>query len=114
MTEGEVVLARLSAAPGRLGALRPALVVRRLPGYFPAFLLCGISSRLDRVLEDWDIVVDPQSPAASQTGLKVASVIRPSWLMTVPAGAELPLLGAIPPEMLNAVQKRLAALFAGR
>lgn len=84
MIPGDVVLARLPEGPSIGGKLRPAVVIASLPALVPTVLLCGISSRVHRRVDGRDIVVGTDHPDYATSGLHVPSVIRPSWLLSVP------------------------------
>ena len=109
MGPGDVILARLPAAPGKLGGLRPALVVAVLPGYFPALLVCGISSRIGRSDPEWDIQLSSDHGEFEASGLKTPSVIRPSWLETLSVDANLSVIGHLSGQMVVAVRQRIVA-----
>lgn len=109
MKPGDVVLTRMPAEAGRTGRLRPALVIVVLPGVRPALLVCGISSRVDRSQADWDLALDEDHPDFRSSGLKAPSVVRPSWLVSIPVTPELPLLGQLGLPTLSVVRERLAA-----
>ena len=44
--EGQIVLFNFPQTDQKIGKLRPALVLRRLPGRFDDWLICMISSQL--------------------------------------------------------------------
>ncbi|MGK2965967.1 MAG: type II toxin-antitoxin system PemK/MazF family toxin [Tepidiformaceae bacterium] len=109
MQSGEIVLLRMPADAGRVGRVRPAIVVvANLRGMYPSALLAGISSAVERSVAGWDILIASESPEFRDTGLHVSSVIRPSWLVTVPSSADLPLLGTVPDSVVRAVRSRIA------
>jgi len=111
MKPGDIVLARVPSGTELPAKLRPALVLAVLPGAVEeAVLVCGISSRTDRVLAGWDVPVE--EAARPLTGLKVPSVIRPSWLATFGSGKGLRRLGELDSETLSAVRARVAAAIA--
>lgn len=93
--------------PGRVGPLRPSPAVIPLPGFFPAGLLAGISSQVRRSQDEWDVQLTEQHGDFETSGLKQASVIRCSWLVTHPAGIELPHLGFVSSATQRAVLQRI-------
>jgi mRNA-degrading endonuclease toxin of MazEF toxin-antitoxin module len=112
MKPGDIVLANVPSGSSLPGKLRPALVLAVLPGAVEdAVLVCGISSRTDRILAGWDF----QVPAAARasTGLKVPSAIRPSWLATFSAGQGLRRLGEVDPVSLGVVRERIVTMLSG-
>lgn len=108
MKPGDIVLANVPSGSDLPAKLRPTLALAILPGAIEeAILVCGISSRIDRVLADWDIPI-PEA-ARPSTGLKVPSVIRPSWLATFSAGQGLRRLGEVDSETLGTIRERIVA-----
>ncbi len=55
--EGQVVLFRFPTTGLAEGKLRPALVVRKLPGPYDDWLVCMISSQVDKAIEGFDEVI---------------------------------------------------------
>jgi mRNA-degrading endonuclease toxin of MazEF toxin-antitoxin module len=111
MKPGDIVLARVPSGTDLPAKLRPALVLAILPGAVEeTVLVCGISSRTDRVLAGWDVPVEED--ARPLTGLKVPSVIRPSWLATFGSGKGLRRLGELDLEILGAIRARVATAIA--
>jgi mRNA interferase MazF len=86
---GEIVLLRLPQPDLSLGKLRPALVLSELPGLFGDVLVCGISSQLHQEIPNWDERLAPADADFGTCGLKVASVIRLSWLAAVNPSASI-------------------------
>lgn len=112
MTSGEIVLLRLAEADMSPGKLRPVLVLSNLPGPFGDVLVCGISSQLHQAIPTWDERITPADSDFATCGLKVASVIRMSWLAAVSPRAAVGTLGSIAPERLRRMRVRLAAHLA--
>ncbi len=90
MKEGDVVLASLPQADGRIKT-RPAPLLRRLPP-FGDWLVCGVSTQVQQLVAGFDEVIAPSDPEFGSTGLKTASLIRLGFLAVLP---EADLLGAI-------------------
>jgi mRNA interferase MazF len=59
ISEGQIVLFRFPQTDQTIGKLRPALVLRRLPGQHNDWLICMISSNLDQKIPDFDEVIIP-------------------------------------------------------
>ena len=107
MSPGDVLRARVPSGSNAPAKLRPALVIAVLPGAVEeSVLVCGISSRVARVLEGWDVVLSASALATS--GLKVPSVVRPSWLATFSPQESLRRIGGIDASILA----RLGGLLA--
>ena len=83
MNEGQVILVAMPQADDR-DKRRPALILRRMPG-FNDFLVCGISSRLTRAVPDFDLVLSSGSDDYARSGLVAESVIRLGYLTVIPA-----------------------------
>jgi len=110
--EGQVVLFRFPQTDRAAGKLRPALVLRRLPGPHGDWLVCMISSQLKQQVEDFDEVVRENAPDFVGSGLKTASVIRVGRVAVVEASVLLGAIGEIAPERLIRIRGRLAAWLA--
>ena len=108
MSPGDVVLARVPSGSNAPTKLRPALVLAVLPGAVEgSVLVCGISSRIDRVLDGWDVVLS--AGALARSGLKVASVIRPSSLATFSQQDTFRRLGRVDASILEDIAGLLAS-----
>lgn len=93
MNQGDVVLARISEASG--GAkLRPALLLRVMPGYGD-FLVCGVSSQLRQAIPGFDEVIHEDDVDFQGTGLKVSSVVRLGFLTVLPRESFSGKIGAV-------------------
>ncbi len=62
------------------------------------------------MLAGWDVPVEED--VRRLAGLKVPSVIRPSWLATFGSGKGLRRLGELDPETLDAIRARVATAIA--
>jgi mRNA interferase MazF len=109
MKPGEIVLLKLPQPDLSPGKLRPVLVLSELPGPFGDVLVCGISSQIHQEIPQWDERLTPADVDFSTCGLKVASVIRLSWLVAVNPSASVGTLGFIAQERLTRLRQRLAA-----
>ena len=54
ISEGQIVLFRFPQTDQQSGKLRPALVVRKLPGRYEDWLVCMISSQLNQEVTGFD------------------------------------------------------------
>ena len=109
MSPGDVVIARVPTGSNVDAKLRPALIIAILPGAVEeAVLLCGISSRLDRVLDGWDVLLSGES--LSTSGLKVPSVVWPSWLATFSTQESLRRIGSVDERVVEGVRTLLTTL----
>lgn len=83
ISEGQIVLFKFPQTDQREGKIRPALVLRQLPGKSKDWLICMISSQLHQQLHGLDEVITPEDSDFLQSGLKLPSVIRASRLAVV-------------------------------
>lgn len=83
--DGQVVLFRFPQADLEQGKLRPALLVRKLPGEYDDWLICVISSQVRHHLDGFDEIMMDGDDDFADSGLKVASVIRIGRLATLAA-----------------------------
>ena len=74
--EGQIVLFRFPQTDQTAGKLRPALVLRKLPGRHNDWLICMISSNLDQEVPELYEVITPDDLDFKESGLKVPSLIR--------------------------------------
>lgn len=106
--EGHVVLFRFPQTDHKNGKLRPALILRKLPGKFQDWLICMISSQLHQEIRGLDEVVTPVHSDFMESGLKLPSVIRVSRLAVVEESVFLGKLGEIDNMRLCSIKKKLA------
>ena len=110
MKEGDIVLALLPQTDGR-GKYRPAVVLRRMPG-FGDLLVCGISTQLRQQVADFDEIIGPSDADFKTSGLKAPSLIRLSFLAVLPASSFLGTIGSISGERHQRLLSRLSEHFA--
>lgn len=107
--EGAVVLVPFPQveidAPGKI---RPAVVIRRLPGGYDDWLICMVSSRVAQSLDGFDEVVSDDEPDFAASGLKVTSVIRIARLAVCHGATLLGSIGRINDGRLHRVRRRIA------
>src|SRR4030043_96229 len=92
ITEGQIVLFEFPTVNGAEAKLRPALVIRRLPGPYPDWLICMISSQLSQGIADFDELIDQKAPDWIKSGLKMPSLVRIARIAVV---NESSLIGSI-------------------
>ena len=110
--EGQIVLFRFPQTDFQPGKIRPALVVRKLPGNYDDWLICMISSRLFQSMEI-DEIVKPGDTDFEDSGLKVTSVIRSARLAVVEDKMLEGAIGKISEERLNRVKNKIADWILG-
>jgi mRNA interferase MazF len=70
IAQGQIVLFRFPQTDLQLGKLRPALVLRKLPGCNEDWLICMISTQLGQEIIDFDETISPQDSDFKRSGLK--------------------------------------------
>ncbi len=113
MSPGDVVLIRLSQAGGAAPKLRPALVLALLPGPYQNALLCGISTQLQLLQEDWDELIQAADADFKQTGLHRDSAARLSYLYAADPSEIAGTIGRIDAARVGRLQTRLANHLVG-
>jgi mRNA interferase MazF len=109
ITEAQIVLFRFPQTDQTEAKLRPALVLRRLPGHYDDWMICMISSQLHQKIPDFDEVITSTDSDFRQSGLKLASVIRISRLAVVNSDMLLGKLGQIDALRLSRIKQKLAS-----
>ena len=71
--ERHVVLFRFPQTSQTKGKLRPALVIRKVPGPHEDWLICLISSRLSQEVEHFDEIISEKDDDFISSGLKQAA-----------------------------------------
>lgn len=113
INEGQIVLFRFPQTGHEEGKLRPALIIRKLPGKYEDWLICMISSQLHQCVPDFDILMTPENSNFTQTGLKLPSVIRISRLAVVDKKILLGKIGSINNQLLDIIKTRLSHWLIG-
>jgi len=93
MREGAVVLLALRQADGKVKP-RPAVALRQLPG-FGDWLVCGVSRQLHQYVAGFDERVSATDADFGLSGLTGPSLIRLSFLQSVPLSGIMGRIGAI-------------------
>jgi mRNA interferase MazF len=81
MKESEIILVALPQADGQQKN-RPALILRKMPN--GDLLVCGISTQVDKYIPEFDEIISPGSDDFGHAGLKRESLVRLSYLSTIP------------------------------
>ena len=81
--EGKIVLFRFPQTNQAAGKLRPALVLRKLPGDYKDWLICMISSQLSQRIDGLDGLIGEEDDDFKESGLKMSSLFRISRLAVV-------------------------------
>jgi mRNA interferase MazF len=113
IAEGQIVLFKFHQADPTRGKLRPALVLRRLPGPYNDWLICMVSSHLDQKVPDFDEIITPNDSDFKESGLKVPSLIRIGRLAVVDGDILLGKLGQIDTQRLLRIKQKLSRWIQG-
>lgn len=105
---GQVVLLRFPHTDMEEGKLRPALLLCRVPGEFPDWLICMVSSQMRHYITDFDEIVHPEDDDFVLSGLKVESVIRIGRLAVVSEDILLGAIGEVSTQRLRRIKQRLS------
>ncbi len=108
VSEGQIVLFRFPQTDQSSGTLRPALVLRRLPGAYEDWLICMISTQLTQQICGFDELIKPGDKDFNNSGLKAASVFRISRLAVVERTILLGVIGKISAERLTRIKNSLS------
>jgi mRNA interferase MazF len=108
IAEGQIVLFRFPQTDQQSGKLRPALVVRKLPGRYEDWLISMISSQLSQEIPGFDEVISPDDPDFKDSGLKLRSLIRIGRLAVVNADILVGNIGRIADIRLARVRQKLS------
>jgi len=105
--EGQIVLFKFPHTDQKEGVLRPALIIRKLPGEFNDWLVCMISSKLRQQISDLDEIITPVDQDFNKSGLKVPIIIRINRLAVVNGNIFLGKLGQIDSKRLKRTKQKL-------
>ncbi len=73
---GKIILFRFPQTDQLSGKLRPALVLRKLPGKYDDWLICMISTQLAQQINGLDDSIKPEDKDFKDSGLKAPSLFR--------------------------------------
>jgi mRNA interferase MazF len=93
MKEGDVILSPVPQADGIL-KIRPAIILREIPPY-KDFLICGISTKLNQLVQGFDEIIGPEDTDFASSGLKTKSLIRLGFLAVLPRSKIIGSIGSI-------------------
>jgi mRNA interferase MazF len=113
IAEGQVVLFKFPQTDQAVGKIRPALIIRQLPGQYNDWLICMISSQLHQQIPDFDEVINSSDSDFQQSGLKSPSVIRISRLAVVGGEILLGKVGQIDVRRLSRIKQKLSSWIQG-
>ena len=113
ISDGQITLFKFPQTDQQTGKLRPALVLRKMPGRYNDWLICMISSKLHQKIQELDEVITTEDSDFIQSALKLPSVIRVSRLAVVEGDILLGKLGQISHDRLSKVKQNFAKWISG-
>jgi mRNA interferase MazF len=111
--EGMIVLFRFPQTDQKEGKLRPALLLRRLPGYHNDWLICMISSQTHQCFSPADELISESDGDYKNSGLKRTSLIRATRLAVVNRDTLEGAIGKLGEDRLTRIRINLADWIAG-
>ncbi|GAG08205.1 unnamed protein product [marine sediment metagenome] len=108
MKPGKLALLRFPHVDLEEGKLRPVLLIARVPGDFPDWLVAMVSSRLEHAIPGVDELIREEDADFPTSGLKQSSVIRIGRLAVANAELFLGASGEISGERLAGIRHRIA------
>jgi mRNA interferase MazF len=101
--EGKIVLFRFPQTNQSKGKLRPALVLRKLPGKYNDWLICMISMQLSQKVDGLDELIKSDDKDFNESGLKSSSLFRISRLAVVEQNIFEGIIGEISTQRLSKI-----------
>jgi mRNA interferase MazF len=112
--EGQIVLFRFPYADRKEAKLRPALVIRKLPGDYKDWLICMITSQLSREESSFDEAISEGDNDFIGSGLKFSSLIRVGRLAVVNKSILLGSIGEISADRLSRIKNKISNWIIGK
>ena len=113
MKPGKLALLRFPHVNLEEGKLRPVLLIARVPGDFPDWLVAMVSSQLEQAIPEVDEVIRKEDADFPVSGLKQSSAIRIGRLAIANAEFFLGEIGEISGERLAGIRRRIADWILG-
>ncbi|MFZ1694265.1 MAG: type II toxin-antitoxin system PemK/MazF family toxin [Flavobacteriales bacterium] len=105
MEAGDVIRWAFVQADGRI-KLRPAVLVKSVPP-FNDWVICAVSSQLQRYQVQLDVLLDASHPDFRRSGLSFPSVVRCAQLATIPAQQIEGRIGRLSEATITSIQQQL-------
>ena len=105
---GQIVLFTFPHTDLTKGKLRPALMLKALPGEFDDWLVCMISSQIHHFVSEFDEIIQKTDVDFVKSGLNSVSVIRVGRLAVAEEGILMGAIGEISAERLRRIKRRLS------
>ena len=106
--EGQVVLFSFPESNLEKNKLRPALILKRLPGKFDDWLICMISTSLHQEISNFDEMIIKINSDFILSGLKKDSLIRISRIAVVSSKLLQGKIGEIDNERIKRIKLKLS------
>ena len=111
--EGQIVLFRFPQTDYANGKLRPALVLRKLPGPYNDWLICMISTNLLQQIDGLDELIKTDDQDFNDSGLKATSLFRVTRLAVVDKSVLIGIIGEVSTERLSRIKTALSDWIKG-
>jgi mRNA interferase MazF len=111
MDSRKIVLVPFPFDDFSLQKVRPALCLTEPIGKFEHVVVAFISSKAPAILEESDMLIDPQEDDWVGTGLLVTSVLRLHKIVSIPQSLILRELGLFPYKMEELLMGKIKAMF---
>ena len=112
--EGKIVLFRFPQTDQTRGKLRPALVLRKLPGSYDDWLICMVSTQLYQKIDGLDELIGPEDHDFKDSGFKRQSLIRITRIAVVEKSTLLGAIGEISTDRLYRIKTSLSEWIKGK
>ena len=106
MNESDVILTPVPQADGKF-KLRPAVLLREMPGTYRDVLVCGVSTQAHLRVPDFDKIVAMNDNDFSASGLMKESLIRLGYLAVIPTKSIAGSIGSISKDRHRRLLNRL-------
>jgi len=113
MKAGILSLLRFPQADLRAGKLRPVLLIARVPGTHPDWLVAMVSAQIELAIQELDELIGVRDGDFEPSGLKKPSIIRVGRLAVVEQSLLMGELGAISDQRLQRGRRRVAEWVLG-
>ena len=108
IAEGQIVLFRFPQTDQQTANLRPALIIRKLPGQYDDWLICMISSQLSQEIPGFDEIITSDDPDFRGSGLKLSSLVRIGRLAVVNKDILIGKIGQVDGLRLSRIRQKLS------
>jgi mRNA interferase MazF len=110
---GQIVLLNFPQTDQGVGKLRPALILRRLPGPYDDWLICMVSSWVHQHIVGIDEIIAESEDDFSLSGLKSTSLVRVTRLAVLAGASFRGSIGRVSDDRLKRVWGGIAAWIQG-